>query len=272
MNEDKRNETFGESDSQVEDRMHRISRRSFLWAGVAFASTYTGWRWLISRRTDNGIVWPFRRVLETNEELARDYYRTYRLAPTFPVSMAGEPNTDGKDLGLQGHFDPHTWHLRVERMEGDTDPLALTLADIKRLPRVEMVTEHKCIEGWSQIVHWAGARFADFMKRYPPATHSGDPMDILHRPDDLPNYVYMETPDGEYYVGLEIESVLHPQTLLCYEMNGQPLSAIHGAPLRLVIPIKYGIKNIKRIGTIRYRFQRPTDYWFEQGYDWYAGF
>ncbi len=64
---------------------------------------------------------------------------------------------------------------------------------------------------------------------------------------------------------------LHPQTLLCHEMNGQPLSPDHGAPLRLVIPIKYGIKSIKRVGAIRFSDRRPADYWAELGYDWFAG-
>jgi DMSO/TMAO reductase YedYZ molybdopterin-dependent catalytic subunit len=76
---------------------------------------------------------------------------------------------------------------------------------------------------------------------------------------------------GQYYVGLDIESALHPQTLLCYEMNGLPLTLAHGAPLRLFTPVKYGIKSIKRIGTIRFTNQRPRDYWAERGYDWYAG-
>jgi DMSO/TMAO reductase YedYZ molybdopterin-dependent catalytic subunit len=66
-------------------------------------------------------------------------------------------------------------------------------------------------------------------------------------------------------------SALHPQTLLCYEMGGQPLTPDHGAPLRLVIPVKYGIKNLKQIGTIRFTDHRPADYWAERGYDWYAG-
>ena len=68
-------------------------------------------------------------------------------------------------------------------------------------------------------------------------------------------------------------SMLHPQTLLCYEMNGKPLTLEHGAPLRLVIPHKYGIKNIKRIGLIRYDNKRGKDYWGDpdQGYDTYAG-
>jgi DMSO/TMAO reductase YedYZ molybdopterin-dependent catalytic subunit len=84
-------------------------------------------------------------------------------------------------------------------------------------------------------------------------------------------YVAMETPGRGYYVGLDMESALHPQTLLVYEMNGAPLTLLHGAPLRLGIPVKYGIKNIKRIGTIRYTDVRPADFWGERGYDWYAG-
>ena len=91
------------------------------------------------------------------------------------------------------------------------------------------------------------------------------------KPQDLVRYVAMLTPNEGYYVGLDMASALHPQTLLCYEMNGEPLALEHGAPLRLVIPVKYGIKNLKRIGTITYTDQKPADYWAEQGYDWYAG-
>ena len=81
----------------------------------------------------------------------------------------------------------------------------------------------------------------------------------------------MSTPDEEYFVGLDMKSALHPQTLLAYEQNGQPLLPEHGAPLRLVIPVKYGIKNIKRIGQIRFTDKRPEDYWANFGYDWFAG-
>ena len=89
---------------------------------------------------------------------------------------------------------------------------------------------------------------------------------------DPNSYVALETPDRKYYVGLDMASALHPQTLLCYEMNGAPLPDEHGAPLRLVIPIKYGIKNLKRIGRIAFTKTRPPDFWAERGYDWYAGF
>ncbi len=153
-----------------------------------------------------------------------------------------------------------------------TEPdVVLTLEEIKQLPRVEMVTQLKCIEGWSVIVRWAGARLADLIAKYPPITANGSDPDVVRRPDQLVRYVALETPNAEYYVGLDMESALHPQTLLCYEMNGQPLSLEHGAPLRLVTPLKYGIKNIKRIGRISYSDTRPADYWAERGYDWYSG-
>ncbi len=82
----------------------------------------------------------------------------------------------------------------------------------------------------------------------------------------------METPDGDYYVGLDRASAMHPQTLLAYEMNGEPLTNAHGAPLRLLIPVKYGVKNLKRIGKISFADARPRDYWAENGYDYDCGF
>ncbi|WP_262886746.1 molybdopterin-dependent oxidoreductase [Mucilaginibacter humi] len=81
----------------------------------------------------------------------------------------------------------------------------------------------------------------------------------------------METPDKKYYVGLDMDSALHPQTLLAYEMNDKPVPLNHGAPLRLIIPVKYGVKNLKRIGSITFSNTRPRDYWAEVGYDYYLG-
>ncbi len=142
-----------------------------------------------------------------------------------------------------------------------TPGLLLTMEDVLKLPRYEFVTQFKCIEGWSQIVHWAGVRMVDFMEAYPPARIKGRE----------PKFVYMETPDGDYYTGYDINVCRHPQTLLATEMMGAPLTQYHGAPLRLHMPIKYGYKQIKRIGLISYTDDRPDDYWTKLGYDWYAG-
>jgi hypothetical protein len=155
-----------------------------------------------------------------------------------------------------------------EAGESDTDlqdatpGLLLTLDDVKKLPHRELVTEFKCIEGWSEIVHWGGVRLADLMAAYPPARNAkGEP----------PKYVYMETPYGDYYCGYNMNACLHPQSLLATEMSGAPLTQSHGAPLRLHMPIKYGYKQIKRIALIAYMHERPDDYWTKLGYDWYAG-
>ena len=142
-----------------------------------------------------------------------------------------------------------------------TPGVLLTMADILRLPRHELVTQFKCIEGWSQIVHWAGVRMADFLEAYPPAPIDGG----------SPKYVYMETPNGDYYTGYDLDVCRHPQTLLVTEMMGKPLTQNHGAPLRLHMPTKYGYKQIKRIGLISYTNVKPDDYWTKLGYDWYAG-
>ena len=142
-----------------------------------------------------------------------------------------------------------------------TPGILLTMDDIRALPHHEQVTQFKCIEGWSEIVHWGGARFADLIGAYKPAKIDGRE----------PKYIYMETADGEYFVGLDYISALHPQTLLVYEMSGKPINKWHGAPLRLSMPLKYGYKQIKQIAKIEYTDQRPKDYWAQLGYDWYAG-
>jgi hypothetical protein len=252
-------------DERVEREMRRRTRRNFLVGGVAAAAGLAGWWWLKMSEDYAGIPWPLRRTHQFNERLSRAYFSAARRAPIFPLTMARMPRVNG-GIGLDEDFDPAAWSLRVEGLAGAKSEL--TLDDIKRLPRVEMVTQLKCIEGWSEIVRWAGARFADFAALY---AHNGDSNGGQNNAGSSFEYVGLETPGGGYYVGLERESALHPQTLLCYEMDGQPLTLEHGAPLRLVVPVKYGIKHLKRIGTIRFTNERTSDYWAENGYDWYSG-
>ena len=142
-----------------------------------------------------------------------------------------------------------------------TPGLLLTMEELMKLPRVELVTEFKCIEGWSNVTQWGGVRLRDLIDAYPPQKVNGRE----------PRYVYMETPNGDYYCGYDMAAARHPQSLLVTEMGGQPLRQEHGAPLRLHMPIKYGYKQIKRIGLIAYTDQKPDDYWTKLGYDWYAG-
>jgi DMSO/TMAO reductase YedYZ molybdopterin-dependent catalytic subunit len=213
-----------EHDLNIERTMRSKSRRSFLVMGVSAAAGIAGWEWLTTRPQAGEISYPLRRTLEFNEELAESYFKGARLTPTFPREMAGELRVDGDD-GLSAKFDPSTWRLQVS---GAGEARTVTLEDITRLRRVEMTTEHKCIEGWSTIVNWAGARLSDFAAAYNLATRNGTPPDFRNRPRDLVRYVGLETPDGGYYVGLDMPSAMHPQTLLCYEMGGKPCRSSTG--------------------------------------------
>jgi DMSO/TMAO reductase YedYZ molybdopterin-dependent catalytic subunit len=263
----KPHESRDDADQDAARVMRRKSRRSFLVMGVSATAGVAGWHWLTTRSRLGDLSYPLRLALEFNEGLAASYFSDDRLAPTFAREMAREPRVNGGE-GLPARFDPRAWRLQIA---GTNEPRQATLEEIKRLPRVETTTELKCIEGWSVIVNWAGCRLSDFAAAYKLGTRDGAPPDIRNRPRDLLGYVALETPDGGYYVGMDMQSALHPQTLLCYEMNGEPLSIEHGAPLRLVTTVKYGIKSIKRIGKINFTDERPPDFWAERGYDWYAG-
>ncbi len=177
-----------------------------------------------------------------------------------PAPMVGKAEEDEKHTGRKPRGKEEAGES-FSTLDPGTPGLLLTMDDILKLPRRELVTQFKCIEGWSQIVHWAGVRMADLIEAYPPANIDGKE----------PRYVYMETPDGDYYTGYDMQVCRHPQTLLVTEMMGAPLTQLHGAPLRLHMPTKYGYKQIKRIGLIAYTNTRPDDYWTELGYDWYAG-
>jgi DMSO/TMAO reductase YedYZ molybdopterin-dependent catalytic subunit len=222
------------------ERKHSLATRLFHWANVPVLAVMI-WSGLL-------IYW------------------VKSAGPEFPRRAAREPRVNGQ-IGLDPTITARDWRLRVIGPSGEGGERLFRLDEIKSLPRREMTTELKCIEGWSTVVYWAGARLADLAALTGLATRSGRRQD----PKNLLRYAALETPDREYYVGLDIQSTLHPQTLLCYETDGEPLTLEHGAPLRLVIPVKYGIKNLKQIGTIRFTDVRPADYWAERGYDWYAG-
>lgn len=209
-------------------------------------------------------AWPYEYVDEKTMEDQGHDTKTPPSARTSekmaPESMVEHEEQEENRSGRMPRGKEEAGESRSTLPEG-TPGLLLTMEDVLKLPRYELVTQFKCIEGWSQIVHWAGVRMVDFIDAYPPALVDGKE----------PQYVYMETPDGDYYTGYDLHVCRHPQTLLVTEMMGAPLTQYHGAPLRLHMPVKYGYKQIKRIGIIRYTDDKPDDYWTKLGYDWYAG-
>ena len=221
-------------------------------SGVAFA-----WNRLQHGPKDHSALRPLRKGLDMNEWIFSTFFSNKHLARAYSRAMAAPRVRVNGDAGLKNSSDTAGWKLHLVRMPGDT--LLISLGDIRSLPKTEIIFDFKCIEGWSQVTHWGGVRFSDFVNRYGLTKQS------------KMNYAGLVTPDGQYYVGIDMASMMHPQTLLCYEMNGKPLPLNQGYPLRLIIPVKYGVKHLKRIGTLSFDANRPKDYWYEEGYDYYCG-
>jgi DMSO/TMAO reductase YedYZ molybdopterin-dependent catalytic subunit len=126
--------------------------------------------------------------------------------------------------------DPATWKLTIE-VPG-TQPLTLKAADLDRLPRVSQSSRLKCVQCWSGRVTWEGFRAQELLK-------------LTDTKTDL-KWVRVDCAD-HYYDFVKVEDLLHPRTLFGVGMNGEALTPEHGAPLRLVLPFKYGYKSSKLI-------------------------
>ena len=214
------------------------------------------WKWIHGQPDVADSPKLIRKVLSANEKVFSKTLSDQHLVKTYPLSAAAKNVRVNSLIGLKSELDSN-WKLKLVMNPGDT--LLISLDEIKALPKTEIVYDFKCIEGWSQVSYWAGVKFSDFAKKY-----------NLNAQTQM-KYAGLMTPDKKYYVGIDMASMMHPQTLLCYEMNGKPLQVNHGYPLRLIIPVKYGIKNLKRIGTIYFSNTPPPDYWYERGYDYYSG-
>ena len=244
----------------------KIKRRNFI-SFAAFvglnAAAYSGWRWLYNSKPEEpgitaGARKPLRKALNQTELFFRRTFSNNNLVKTYPKSMAAKKVRVNSNIGMDNKdYQPADWVMTVNKSDGKT--LEFTLKDLMALPKTEIVYDFKCVEGWDQIQHWGGVKFSDFIAHYKLEKETA-----LH-------YVGLATPNEEYYVGIDMESAMHPQTILAYEVNEQPLPLEHGQPLRLIIPVKYGIKNLKRIGSISFSNERPPDYWAERGYDYYSG-
>jgi DMSO/TMAO reductase YedYZ molybdopterin-dependent catalytic subunit len=240
------------------DEMKRISRRSFIWAGVTVLGVAYSVNWIATRPNDKGIPWPLRRAMQTTDQLMEELFSQYRLEPELSADrITKEPRANGHYGEIEEM--PTDYMLTLA---GLSDMEAkFTTAELMAMPSKSMTTEFRCVEGWSQVVQWKGVPLREVFAMLFKATDAAKP----------PPYVYLETIDADYFIGLDTESALHPQSLLAYEINGAPLTLDHGAPIRLVIPTKYGIKNIKWVTKIEFRDSKPDDYWGDRGYTWFGG-
>lgn len=248
---------------------HKVSRAQLrarltrsIAAGAIFAAFVIGTVCAINygpRRDDLPVT--LRQVQRLNERVGQKIvHSTGALrAPQKAYPAKGtEPRVNGY-VGLEDDVDLETYLVKVD---SGARHLEVKIDDLEKLPRTQAATDFKCVEGWTEVFSYAGVKFSDFMKAYGVGFHEdGTPFP----------YVGMETPDGQYYVSLDAASMMAPDVVLAYEMNGGELTVENGFPLRLVIPSKYGVKNLKRIGRIFFSDIRPPDYWQKRGYDWYLG-
>lgn len=153
-------------------------------------------------------------------------------------------------------------------------PMRFSLAQLRALPPRTQITRHDCVEGWSAIAKWTGVPLRHVLDEVKPLTlanyvvfRCADPMDGSDE----------TAPGSTYYESIDLDEARHAQTILAYELNGQPLPVKNGAPLRLRVERQLGYKHAKylmridlveRLDTIR---GGKGGYWEDLGYEWYAG-
>ena len=232
-----------------------IDRRGFFTlaagAGAASLAAACGWdggnalrpRLLdVSRIND----WVGEKILFSPGRLARTYGPAER-SPSLPSYFISRM--------MPMLRNPSAWRLRVDGLV--RQPLDLSLDDLMRMPRVSYTVKHHCVEGWSAIASWHGVPVSAVVERCQPLATA--------------RYIRFVSFDSGYSNGWDLASALHPQTILAYGMNDNPLPTAHGAPLRLYSPTKLGYKLTKYLVSMTFTDRRPGGYWEDQGYPWFAG-
>jgi DMSO/TMAO reductase YedYZ molybdopterin-dependent catalytic subunit len=165
---------------------------------------------------------------------------SYYVSPTVPIW----------DESVRGK-----WKLEVSGLV--SNPLSLTLEDLQRLPQASRRVNHYCVEGWTAVETWTGCAFSELAKV---AGVSSDA-----------HYVDFQSFDDDYHESWDLESAMHPQTVVAYGLDGKMLEPAHGAPARVFSPIKLGYKNTKYLTRIVFLPKMNGGYWSDQGYEWYGG-
>ena len=214
-----------------------------------------------------GLTYRAQRLLLGGQQMAREFDPKY-LSPAFKANgttMPADPAYQAMaDQGFGG------WRLKVDGMVAR--PLDLGLAQLRALPARTQITRHDCVEGWSAIGKWTGAKLSALLTAA--GVHEKARFAVFHCADDLEGST---DGSGLYYESIDLIDAFHPQTILAYAMNDQPLEVAHGAPLRLRVERQLGYKQAKYVMRVELvdnlaRFGRGKGgYWEDRGYEWYAG-
>ena len=242
-----------EVDSQL---LHRRTRRHLLLFGAGTVAALAGARSLLPHALSV--------ALRIDDEVAESVYSPRRMVPTYTKSQITKLKNNYNGATPDPSYIPG-WHVTLDGLASGLS-VALDIRNLMtRFSIHEQITRLVCVEGWSAVAWWAGLRFDDLLRAYPPASQVR-----WVRVESSVNLDASGNPDP-YYVSINLATARHPQTLLATHLNGQPLTVEHGAPLRLMVPVKLGLKNVKAITRLTYVAQEPRDYWAERGYSHYDG-
>lgn len=199
------------------------------------------------------------------------------LAPEFPASAIsasfranGSTDPDNEEYRRHVAEKFSNWRLEVGGLV--EAPLSLSLDDLRAAPERSQITRHDCVEGWSAIAKWRGARLGPLLERAKPKAEARY---IAFFCADTLELTLDGT--GDYYETIAIADAFHEQTILAYEMNDRVLPVAHGAPIRLRLERQLGYKmakyvmRIEAIADFSHIALGKGGYWEDRGYQWYAG-
>ena len=191
-----------------------------------------------------------------NDKVQAWLFNPHTLAPTFEVSQITRPPRFNAfyDIAMAPKVDLTTWRLELAGLIDERKPWSIE--QLRALPQESQVTRLVCVEGWRVVGQWGGVPLRHFLRAV--------------NADLKARYVAFKCADG-YFTSIDMESALHPQTILALDFLGAPLTAPFGAPTRLRIPTKLGFKNPKSIVALEVTNRWTGGYWENQGYNWFSG-
>ncbi len=207
--------------------------------------------------------YPLQRGMLGRDTLAREFSPA-QMSPVFRTNGNVTADTDAYRAHVADNF--ARWTLTVDGLV--KTPLALPLAALMAMPQRSQITRHDCVEGWSAIGKWQGPQLGGILAMaglLPAARYA-----VFHCADN-----FGTTP---YYESIDLIEAFHPQSILAWRMNDQPLSVGHGAPIRLRVERQLGYKQAKYVMRVELRdtlaglYGGKGGFWEDStGYQWYAG-
>jgi methionine sulfoxide reductase catalytic subunit len=206
-----------------------------------------------------------------------------------PLTTTGEQLTSLEDITHYNNFyefgvekdDPaknagglptRPWTVKVEGKVAK--PLAFDIDDLLKLrPLEDRVYRHRCVEAWSMVIPWVGYSLSEFIKQCNPLPSAKYVQFLSYYDRHVEKWSGESTIDWPYSEGLRMDEAMNPLTLLTFGLYGQTLPNQDGAPVRVVIPWKYGFKSAKSIVTIRFAEKQPSTTWNDmapQEYGFYS--